>query len=225
MSTRSGRAVVGRVPEALAADTAPPASTRAAPASQSLPGDALEVGRVVGAWGVKGWLRVQPFSDDAEALLASPRWFVMPPEGAGGLPKGPTAERFPPSLVITQVRPHGEGLVALPEGVQDRAAAEALRGARLFVSRSSFPAAGRDEYYWVDLIGLQVRNRQGDLLGEVSGLLDTGPHSVLRVTPPSAPGDLPPSAADEILIPFVGAYVDDVDLSQRCITVDWGLDY
>ena len=103
-------------------------------------------------------------------------------------------------------------------------AAEALRGARVFVGRSSFPTAAADEYYWVDLIGLSVVNRAGETLGQVAGLLDTGPHSVLRVAPEGTP---PGAAAAEAerLIPFVAAYVDAVDLQARRITVDWASDY
>ena len=108
--------------------------------------------------------------------------------------------------------------------VPDRTSAEALRGARVFVGRASFPTAASDEFYWIDLIGLAVVNRQGEHLGTVIGLLDTGPHSVLRV---AADGDAAPSPTPEAerLIPFVAAYIDDVSLAQRLITVDWGLDY
>jgi 16S rRNA processing protein RimM len=107
-------------------------------------------------------------------------------------------------------------VVASAQEVPDRTAAEALHGALVFISRTSFPTAGIGEYYWVDLIGLAVVNRQGDALGTVVGLLDTGAHSVLRVqTQPT----------QERLIPFVAAYVDEVDLAQRRILVDWGLDY
>ena len=105
--------------------------------------------------------------------------------------------------------------------MSDRAGAEALRGARLFVSRGSFPTAGEDEFYWVDLLGLAVFNRQGEHLGDVVGLIDTGPHSVLRVLHP----DTGAAEADERLIPFVAAFVDSVSLQQRRISVDWGLDY
>jgi 16S rRNA processing protein RimM len=74
-----------------------------------------------------------------------------------------------------------------------------------------------------DLIGLEVLNREGVLLGRVVGLLDTGPHSVLRIQPETAPGSN--ESADERLIPFVAAYVDAVDLPGRRITVDWGPDF
>ncbi len=82
------------------------------------------------------------------------------------------------------MREHGDGIVAIAEGIADRSAAEALRGARIFIARSSFPKAGADEFYWADLLGLEVVNRDGVVLGEVVGLIDTGPHSVLRVAPP-----------------------------------------
>ena len=113
-------------------------------------------------------------------------------------------------------------MVAQAQDISDRNAAEALRGARVFVSRASFPSADPDEYYWVDLIGLSVINREGESLGTVSGLLDTGPHSVLRIAPPNARADV---EAAERLVPFVAAYVLDVNLAERRITVDWGLDY
>lgn len=192
--------------------------------SAEWPQDALEVGRIIGAWGIKGWLKVQPFSAEADALLAAPHWYVKPPEDAVPRPALPNAPVFPEVLAITDVREHGGAIVAFAEGVADRTAAESLRGARLFVSRAEFPAAGEDEYYWADLIGLEVRNRQGEHLGTVSGLLETGPQSVLRVKRQGAEGE-GPAPADELLIPFVSAYVDDVDLERRLVSVDWGPDF
>lgn len=172
------------------------------------PADAVEVGRIVGAWGVKGGFKVQPFAAKPQALFSSRRWYLKPAEGAVG--------RLAPTLLrITQAREHGGLVVAAAQDVTDRQAAEALRGARIFVSRASFPTAAEDEYYWVDLIGCRVVNREGTALGTVVDLLDTGAHSVLRVVD----GEI------ERLIPFVGAYVDAVDLPDQTITVDWGLDY
>ena len=110
--------------------------------------------------------------------------------------------------------------MAQAQDIADRAGAEVLRGARVFVSRASFPTPDADEFYWVDLIGLDVVNLQGESLGRVVGLLDTGPHSVLRVAPAEGAAE-----ADERLIPFVGAYVSDVQLAERRVIVDWGLDY
>lgn len=175
------------------------------------PDDAVEIGRIAGAWGVKGWIRVEPYAQDPQALFSSKRWFLRPPEP---LPPGPPRV-WPDLLRIIQAREQGSCVVASVQGFEDRDAAQALRGMRVFVSRASFPTPGEDEYYWVDLIGLAVVNRQGKPLGEVEGLLDTGAHAVLRVREGDA----------QRLIPFVGAYVDRVDLAARTVTVDWDLDY
>ena len=183
------------------------------------PDDAIEVGCITDAWGVKGWFKVKPFSSDPQALFSSRRWFVRAPESVG---PGASVKLsgLPPLLKILAVKNHGDGVVAQAQDVSDRAGSEALRGARLFISRGSFPTAGPDEYYWIDLLGLAVFNREGEHLGEVVGLIDTGPHSVIRVAPTGVTAE-----ADERLIPFVAAFVDSVSLPQRRIDVDWGLDY
>jgi 16S rRNA processing protein RimM len=189
---------------------------------QAWPEDAIEVGRILDAWGVKGGIKVQAYSADAQALFTSRRWFLQPPEADKPMMAKPKTA-LPRIIKITSVRDHGEGIVANVSGVTDRSGAEALRGARIFISRSAFPSADPNEYYWVDLIGLNVVNRQGEALGVVEGLLDTGPHSVLRIIPPGLTAPVKPD--QEKLVPFVAAFVDDVDLEQRLITVDWGLDY
>ena len=195
------------------------------------PDDAIEVGRVLGAWGIKGGIRVMPFSKDPQALFSSRRWFIRPPEAPLAAPKA-AASAYPPVLRITHSKEQGDAVVATAQELPDRNAAEAMKGARIFIARSSFPTAGDGEFYWIDLIGLAVVNRQGEALGTVVGLLDTGAHSVLRVQRPGlaedaaadAPADASPEAAER-LIPFVAAYIDDVSLADQRITVDWGLDY
>ncbi len=114
--------------------------------------------------------------------------------------------------------------MASAQDVDDRNAAEALRGARIFVARASFPTAAKDEYYWIDLIGLDVVNREGVALGRVTELLTAGPQTVLVLAyeQPDAAGVSKPA---ERLIPFVSAFVDDVSLAERRITVDWQEDY
>jgi 16S rRNA processing protein RimM len=191
------------------------------------PEDAVEVGRILDAWGIKGAFKVKPFASDPQALFSSRRWFLKPPESEAhkrpATVASAAAAAIPQVLKVSSAKEHGDVLVVQSHEVPDRTAAEALRGARVFVSRTSFPTPDPDEYYWVDLIGLSVVNLDGDMLGTVAGLLDTGPHSVLRVAPDT--GGKPPVEADERLIPFVAAYVRDVSLAERRITVDWGLDY
>ncbi|MEP7102713.1 MAG: ribosome maturation factor RimM [Burkholderiales bacterium] len=199
-------------------------AARPAGADAAWPIDAIEVGRIGEPWGLKGWVKVQPFAADPQALFSSRRWFLLPSEKASPLRPATGTAAIPSLLKITQVKDHGDVVVALAQEVPDRNAAEALRGARVFIGRGSFPTPDPDEFYWVDLIGLNVVNREGEKLGSVAGLIDTGPHSVLRVAPEVLPAGV--SAQEgERLIPFVGAYVDAVSLEQKLITVDWGLDY
>jgi 16S rRNA processing protein RimM len=178
-----------------------------------LPADAIEVGRIADAWGIKGWFKVLPHSADPEALFSSKRWFLLPAE------KGPKTFSGTLLLRVREAKEHSGTLVATAQEVDDRNGAEALRGARIFVPRSSFPTASPDEYYWVDLIGLQVVNREGVELGCVKELLSTGPQTVL-VLQYEVDGQ-----AQERMIPFVAAYVDAVDLPGKRITVDWQPDY
>ncbi|AVS71415.1 ribosome maturation factor RimM [Paracidovorax avenae] len=180
-----------------------------------LPADAVEVGRIADAWGVKGWFKVLPYSADPEALFSSKRWYLQPSEkGAKSFFTGTVL------LPIRQAREHSDSVVAQAQGVDDRDAAEALRGARIFVPRSSFPTAAEDEYYWVDLIGLEVVNREDVALGTVRELLATGPQTTLVLSFPQEGGK-----EGERMIPFVSAFVDKVDIAGRRIVVDWQPDY
>jgi len=178
-----------------------------------LPADAIEVGRIADAWGIKGWFRVLPHSADPQALFSSKRWFLQPPE------KGPQAFRGTVLLRVREAKDHSDSVVARADGVEGRDAAEALKGARVFIPRSSFPTASDDEYYWVDLIGLEVVNREGVRLGLVKDLMATGPQTVLVVAYEED------GKALERMIPFVSAYVDKVDVPGRRIDVDWQADY
>lgn len=217
----------------------------------SWPEDAIEVGRILGAWGIKGGIKVLPFAADPQALFSAKVWFLKPAESAKPpsaaaaasanplkpgkaavtpahktpAQKAALAAPLPFALNVQGVRDQGDAIVATAPEIPDRDAAEAMKGVRVFVSRATFPAPAPDEFYWIDLIGLAVSNREGVALGDVIGLIDTGPHCVLRVKPAAA-GDVPAEpAADERLIPFVEAFVDSVDLPGRRIVVDWGLDY
>lgn len=176
------------------------------------PADAVEVGRVVGAWGIQGGIKVKPFAADPQALFSSKRWFIEPPETLR------PGSDVPPLLRIVSAREQGDHVVATAQELPDRNAAEAMKGARILVSRASFPTPDAGEFYWVDLIGLTVVNRAGQTLGVVDGLLETGPHCVLSVQGPDP-------AAAPLLMPFVDAYVDRVDLAAKRIEVDWAADF
>jgi len=187
----------------------------------SLPEDAVELGRLGEAWGIKGWLKVHPHNADPEALLSASTWWLEPP--AAPYDRGFKTFSGAVSVAVSDIKPHADTLVVRLEGVADRTAAELLRGVRISVPRSAFPAqSDPDEFYWVDLVGLAVVNREGMALGTVTHLLATGPTSVLVVGYPLEDG----SGKDgERLIPFVSAYVDEVDRQAKRITVDWQPDY
>jgi 16S rRNA processing protein RimM len=181
--------------------------------SAELPADAIEVGRIADAWGIKGWFKVLPHSASPEALFSSKRWFLQPSERGAKTFSGTVL------LKIIEAKEHSDSVVATAQEVADRNTAELLKGARIFVSRASFPTPEADEYYWVDLIGLDVVNREGVALGAVRELLHTGPQTVLVLAYEQE------GKAFERMIPFVSAYIDTVDLVGRRITADWQPDY
>jgi len=173
-----------------------------------VPDDLTQVGYVSGAFGVTGSIRVTPFSTDADALLNVKTWWLDKP----GLQ----------SVQVRTAKLHGGDVVAQLVGTLGRDAAEALKGAAVSIPRSEFPQLPEDEFYWSDLIGLEVVNLQGDALGLVSDLMHNGAQSILRITP------VPDTAIDkapERLIPFVDQFIKTVDQTAKKITVDWGLDY
>ncbi|HEY0664337.1 MAG TPA: ribosome maturation factor RimM [Thiobacillaceae bacterium] len=159
------------------------------------------MGRIAAPFGVKGWVKVQPYSEDPGALMDFESWRI----GRGDVQAHYSVEA---------VQDHGNVLVAKLAGIDDRDAAHALRGQEVSVARSALPAPAEDEYYWSDLLGLCAVNREGVELGKVESLLETGAHDVLVV-----------KGKREHLIPFVAAFVGKVDLEGRTIEVDWGEDY
>ncbi|MGQ9685192.1 MAG: ribosome maturation factor RimM [Thiobacillaceae bacterium] len=159
------------------------------------------MGRIAAPYGVKGWVKVQPYTEYLDSLLDYPVWRL----GSSGAWR---------SYRVLDGRPHGRFLLAELEGVGDRDVAERLRGMDVAVARDELPEPGEDEYYWDDLIGLEVVNVSGLSLGRVEGLLETGAHDVLRVV-----------GERERLIPFTAPIVLEVDPSARRIRVDWEAEY
>jgi 16S rRNA processing protein RimM len=179
----------------------------------TIPDDLVPVGHITGAYGLQGWVRIKPYSADADALLYAKTWWLDKPDLR--------------DVDMMQAKIHGEDVVAQLMGVADRNAAEALKGTAVQIRRSHFPPLSNGEFYWIDLIGLAVENLQGESLGTVNELMDYGAHPILRVTVPQAPGSegSDKAAPQELLIPFVEQFVKTVDQEAKKITVDWGLDY
>lgn len=190
--------------------------------ASALPDDSVEVGRILDAWGVKGWLKILPHSSDPEALFSAKSWFLQAPDAK--FRPGFNAFTGTVSIAVDEAKTHSDSVVAKIDGLDDRTEAESLRGCRIFLPRSAFPKASKDEYYWVDLIGLNVVNREGIALGCVRDLMATGPNSVLCVEYQAMQED-GSGKAEERMIPFVSAYVDTVDIAAKLITVNWQPDY
>ncbi|MFM0337921.1 ribosome maturation factor RimM [Paraburkholderia fungorum] len=182
--------------------------------AESWPADAVEVGAIVDAYGLKGWVKVAAHAEaghGGDALLSAKRWWLLKGE----------ERKSAPSL---QAKTHSDTVVAHLGGVADRDAALALRGARVYISRSEFPALEADEFYWVDLLGLDVVNIAGVALGKVADMIDNGAHSVMRIEYPAVDKNGRP-VTGERLIPFVGVFVKTVDQAAKQVIVDWEADY
>jgi 16S rRNA processing protein RimM len=169
------------------------------------PSDLVLMAYVKEPYGLTGRVRLHVYSDDLLGLAEFEEWWVAGPAGKPGWSR----------VVAEELVERGGSVIAKLPGVDDRDQAFARKGWQIAVSRAAFPPKEDGEYYWAELIGLAVKNREGVVLGEVKDLLDLGPHQVLRVA----------AAGRETLIPFIAQYVDRVDPAGGEIEVDWGPDY
>ena len=163
------------------------------------------MGRVSAPYGIRGWFRIQSYTGSLDGLAAYPRWWL----GSG------SGFREYREYEVAEWRVHGGALVARLEGVTDRSQAESLKGQEIAVPRDQLPPAGKNEYYWADLVGLKVNTLSGESLGEVVEMLGTGANDVLVVQ----------QGERRRLIPFVDDVVRDVRLAEGVMVVDWGADY
>lgn len=194
------------------------------------PEDLIELGRITGAHGVRGWIKIQPYSDDAAVLSGSRRWWLKTPEQGSGN-GGETIK----AVAVQACHPHGGLLLAQLQGLSDRDAAQSLRGGVVCVSRADFPKATEDEYYWVDLIGCDFYGSGPAgpaFFGRVDHIFDNGAHAVLQVRRGTLDPDRrfqahqrPDGGAIHILVPFVAAHIQHVDLAGRRIDSDWPEDF
>ncbi len=177
------------------------------------PDDLIEIGTVGDAYGVKGWVKIFAHAGPGkggDALLDAGIWWL---EG-----RTPGVKQ---ARTVLQSRRHVATVVGQLDGVADRDAALALRGQRVFVPRTAFPTLSANEYYWVDLQGLDAFDTQGRALGLVADLIDNGAHSVLRIEFERDFKRAVGAKPGERMIPFVDAYVKSVDLPARRIVLDW----
>jgi 16S rRNA processing protein RimM len=184
----------------------------------SAPSDAIPVGRVQGAYNLRGQVKAFTYSDEPESLLR-----------LSGKHGGETWLRLHNQVAEIRITKTTlqSGLVVMSfAGIEDRTQAEKLKNAEILVRFASLPSLEQeplDTYYWLDLIGCQVSNREGHHFGVVSGLLETGAHDILQIEAPVTESAAEKTA--QTLIPFLARFVDSVDKTSKQIRVDWPTDF
>ena len=161
----------------------------------------MVVGRVAGAYGIKGWVRISSYTDPHENILDYSPWQLCP------------RHTSKPQMMadVLQAKPQGKGLVVQLAGIADRDAADALRGLEIRVPRAQLPTLDDGQFYWSDLEGLNVCLDDGTPLGHIDHLLDTGSADVMVIV-----------GKQRVLVPFIyGDTVKQVDLDAGLVTVDW----
>jgi 16S rRNA processing protein RimM len=183
-------------------DTARPAEV--ACVRGEMRGPLVTMGRILGAWGVQGWVKIAPFSASPSALCSYPKWWI----GGGNDWR---------QVSVEASEAHANSVVAKLSGYDVRETVAGLKGCEVAVPRAELPAAAEGEIYWADLVGLDVVNLQGEALGRVSEVFSNGAHEVLRIAQPGRKEDR--------LLPYVDAVVREVSEEARRIVVDWGADW
>ena len=160
------------------------------------------MGRVLGPFGVKGWVKIQTFTERPDSLAQYPAWWVR------------VGERWR-EIEWEESERHGQHFVARMRGVVDRDEAAHFSGAQIAISRDAMPEAGEGEIYREDLLGLKVVNLAGEELGAVKEIFENGAHDILRVA----------WTGGERLLPYIPSVVIGIDLVSGEIRVDWGADW
>lgn len=162
----------------------------------------VAMGYIKGVFGIKGWLKIAANTEYSDSLLDYPEWQLV---------------KDGKTVVVTLEAGkvvNGELQVKF-ESIDDRDSAFSLRGYTIEIPREAFAPTEEGEYYWADLVGMTVTNKDNAILGKVSNLMETGANDVLVVN----------GKYGQILIPFVSQYVETVDTGSKTIIADWGLDY
>ena len=156
------------------------------------------MGRIAGSYGVRGWVKVTPGGGAAQALAAAKEWWL-----------GARAYR------VEEAKPHSATVVAKLAGLENREQVLELKGSAVSLRREALPELEDGHYYLADLVGLQVVNGQGEMLGVVKRLFSNGAQDVMELA----------GGGKARLLPWVPAIVKGVDLSERRIRVEWQLDW
>jgi len=185
-------------------------SSRAESVSKRAENSFVELGQIVGVWGVKGWVKLHSYTRNRADIADYPNWWLQLERKSD--------EAKP--ITVLSCREQGQGIVAQLEGVNDRDQAMALRGQRILVKQADMPKLPEGEYYWQELIGLGVSNEQKEI-GVVDSILETGANDVLVIKQIAAGND---EVLPEVLIPYTPQAVKQIDIEQGTMFVDWDPD-
>lgn len=172
------------------------------------------MGRIVAPYGIFGWLKVQTSTESIDSLLDYPDWWLGRDDNSTqpGIKNSPWQK-----YTVETAKVHNDTLLVKLKGVNDRDAALALKSKHVAVPREEFPEADEGEYYWSDLIGLNVTNQQGIVLGVISDVFETGANDVIVVKDPKD--------GKERLLPFVDQTILEVSIAEKTMLVDWPIEW
>lgn len=161
----------------------------------------ITIGKVGSTYGVQGWIKIQSYAEFSQHIFEYHPWYLTDPNGKQRV------------IEVEAWKPHNDGLIAKFVGVETPEDAKLLTGKTIQIARDALPQLNKHEYYWSDLIGLTVINKNGEILGKVDHLMETGSNDVLVV-----------KGEKEQAIPYLfGSVVLSVDLEKKEIQVDWEL--
>lgn len=173
----------------------------------TLDNELIQIGQLKKPYGIKGWLWVFSHTDNREDIFDMQPWWIKTAKGMQ-------------TVTVTKWRKQGSGLVIQLAEVPDRNIAETMNGVSLWANKQTLTPAEEGEYYWSDLIGLQVCTQDACILGNISELFETGAHDIMVVKPSADSID-----DEQRLIPWHKQTVITVDLTTKTVVVDWQPDY
>lgn len=194
------------------------AATKTLANTQQASSNMVVMGRIVAPYGVFGWLKIVPDTEAFDGLFDYDTWW---------LGKGDDWRE----MVVETAKTHNDVLVVKLKGIDDRDAALACKGKQIAVPREQLPEAEENEYYWSDLIGLRVKNKQDVDFGLIVDVFETGANDVIAVRADAVKQEAPADKTvtkekpQERLLPFIDAVVIEVDLAAKTMLVDWDADF
>ncbi|MEM7364054.1 MAG: ribosome maturation factor RimM, partial [Pseudomonadota bacterium] len=173
------------------------------------------VGRLGGAYGVKGWIRLTSYTNPSEQILNYQPWRLVRRSHGNHVIEISKSE-----VEVEAAQQQSNGLIAKLKGIEDRNEAEQWNGIDIEIDVGLLPDLDEEEIYWHQLISMQVINESGECLGKVDHVMDTGAHDVLVIEPSEQSVD-----ERDRMIPYVKEKILGVDLEGGVIRVDWAADY